>query len=196
MTEEDLKKAIQGRIQREREAILEQANKEAEQILKLAQDEASSLRNGYLLELKKTCFLKKTKEISQINLEAQKLLLEDKEKNISEVFVRVHNAFKTIRKDKNRYKEIFKNLLQETQEGLGKDSKVKIKVNPADREIALEVLKELKINAQIETKESIGSGLELCDLEENISIINTFESRLEKLMPELREEISKILFGE
>ena len=56
------------------------------------------------------------------------------------------------------------------------------------------MLKELKVDAQIEMQESIDAGLILQDSEENTAILNTFASRLEKLIPQLRQEINRILF--
>ncbi len=196
MAEEDLKKAILERVQREKENILAQANREKEELVKLAQTEASSLKEGYLLEIEKRCSLKKARILNQINLETEKGLLEAKEKNISCALSLVKENLKEIRQDGNQYKSILSSLLQECLMIVRKDIKLKLKVNPLDRRFASEILKELKVDARIETQESIDAGLILQDLEENTAILNIFSSRLEKLIPQLRQEISKILFSE
>lgn len=196
MVQEDLKKAIQEIIQREREAILNQARQEADEILSQAEKEAASLQERNLAEIKKSCLLQKTKELNQINLELKGSLLEAKEKKVYEVFSLVEDELKTIHRNISQYKSILRELWLESFESFGDEVKLILRVNPSDKELALGVLKEFKNNAQLETKESIDAGLELCDLEENKIILNTFSSRLEKLKAQLRQEVSKILFGE
>ena len=194
MAEEDLKKAILEKVQKEKEEILKQARREAEEILSQARCEAASLEEMYLAEIKKNCLLKKARELNQINLEVKKEFLEAKEKKILEVFSSVKELLKAISQDKARYKPIFKDLLLEALSCFGKSVKLQLKVNLSDKELALEVMKEQKVDVQLEALASVEEGLKLCDLEEKIIILNTFESRLNKLMPELRQEISSILF--
>ena len=122
--------------------------------------------------------------------------MEEKEKKILEVSSSVRERLKAISEDKNGYRVVFKRLLEESLESFPVDTKLKLMVNPQDNELALEVLREFPANIQLETKESIDTGLELCDLKENKIILNTFASRWEKLQLPLRSEISKILFGE
>lgn len=194
MTEEDLKKAILEKIQKEKEAIVTQARKEAESILNQANAEVSSLKEKYVAQMQKRCLLERTRELNQINLQIKRSLLEEKEKKILEVFSSVEERLEAISEDKNGYRAVFKRLLEESLENFPVDTKLKLKVNPQDNELALEVLREFPANIQLETKESIDTGLELCDLKENKIILNTFTSRWEKLQLPLRSEISKILF--
>lgn len=196
MAEADLKKAIQEKIQKEREAFLNQARQEAEEILSQAKKEAATLEERHLTEIKKNCLLQKTKELNQIKLELKRQLLEAKEKKIFEVFSLVEDELKTIHRDIGQYKSIFRYIWLESQESFGEDVKLKLKVNPSDKELALEVIKDFKKNVQLETKGSIDAGLTLCDSEENRIILNTFSSRLDKLKTQLRQEVSKILFPE
>lgn len=195
MAEEDLKKAILEKIQREKQDILAQAEKEKELILKQAREEASILREGYLEKAQKIYSLKRAFALNQIELEAKRKILEAKEKKISQVFSQVQEKLKEMHQEKISYKVIFRDLLEESLNALDKKVMVKLKVNPSDREIALGVLKGLRLDAQLETKDSIDAGLELCDLEENIIILNTFQSRFNKLILELRQKINEILFG-
>ena len=196
MAEEELKKAILEKIQKEKAFILQQARKEADEVLKKAKEDAAVLSEAYLTEIKKRCLIEQTRALNQINLEVKKRLLEAKEKSISDVFSLVKEGFKAIYKDNTRHKSVFKRLLEEAKEGFDDDVELKLRVSPASREVALAVSKELNINADLEIKDSVDVGLELCDLEEGTTILNTFQSRLNKLMPELRQEISNILFGE
>lgn len=196
MIQEDLKKAILEKIQREKEAILTQAGKEADTILNQARLEASSLKETYVAQMEKRCLLERTRELNQINLQIKRSLFEEKEKKILEVFSSVRERLEAIPKDKNGYRAVFKRLLEESLENFPVYAKLKLKVNPLDRELALEVLREFPANIQLDTEESIDTGLELCDLKENKIILNTFASRWEKLQLPLRSEISKILFGE
>ena len=195
MAEEDLKKAIQQRIQREREAILNQARREAEEVLSQARCEAASLQDIYLAEIKKNCLFKKARELNQINSAVKKEFLEAKEKKILEVLSSVKERLKTVYQDKAGYKPIFRSLLLEALSCFDKSVKLRLKVNLSDKELALELIKELKLDTQLEALASIEGGLKLCDSEEKIIILNTFESRLNKFIHELRQEISKILFG-
>ena len=195
MAEEELKKAILEKIQKEKAFILQQARKEADEVLKKAKEDAAVLSEAYLTEIKKRCLIEQTRALNQINLEVKKRLLEAKEKSISDVFSLVKEGFKAIYKDNARYKSVFKHLLEEAKKGFDDDVELKLRVSPASREVALAVSKELNINADLEIKDSVDVGLELCDLEEGTTILNTFQSRLNKLMPELRQEVSRILFG-
>ena len=195
MAEEDLKKAILEKIQREKQDILALGEKEKELVLQQARDEAFILREGYLEKAQKIYSLKRALALNQIELEAKRKILEAKEKKISQVFSQVQEKLKEVHQEKSGYKVIFRGLLEESLKALDKKVKVKLKVNPSDREIALGVLKGLGLDAQLETKDSIDAGLELCDLEENVSILNTFQSRFNKLIPQLRQRINEILFG-
>ena len=195
MAEEDLKKAILEKIQREKQDILALGEKEKELVLKQAREEASILREEYLEKTQKIYSLKRAFALNQIELEAKRKILEAKEKKISQVFSQVQEKLKEVHQEKSGYKVIFRGLLEESLKALDKKVKVKLKVNPSDREIALGVLKGLGLDAQLETKDSIDAGLELCDLEENITILNTFQSRFNKLIPQLRQRINEILFG-
>ncbi len=196
MAEEDLKKAILEKIQREKQAILDEARKEEEAILKQAKEEASILREGFLEKTKKIYSLKRAFALNQIELEAKRKILEAKERKISQVFSQVQEKLKEVHQEKTGYKVIFRGLLEESLRAMDKKVKVKLKVNPSDREIALGILKGLALDAQLETKDSIDAGIELCDLEENITILNTFQSRFNKLIPQLRQSINEILFGQ
>lgn len=195
MTEENLKKAILEKVQREKQAILAEARKEEDAILKQAREEASILREGYLEKTQKIYSLKRAFALNQIELEAKRKILEAKERKISQVFSQVQEKLKEMHQEKAGYKVIFRGLLEESLNALDKKERVKLKVNPSDREIALGVINGLRLDAQLETKDSIDAGLELCDLEENVSILNTFQSRFNKLIPQLRQRINEILFG-
>lgn len=200
MAEEDLKKVILEKIQQEKRSLLSQAKQEYAKILSEAKREASFLKKEYLSQIEKEALLKKNKELNTVIQELKRKLLAAQEEKISEVFSLVEEKLKEVRKDREHYKVIFRQLFAESLESINKlqalsNSSLKLKVNTADRQLALEVLKEFKVDAQLETIESIEAGLVFSDLAENFIVLNTFASRLEKIMPQLREEVSKILFG-
>lgn len=194
MAQEDLKKAIFEKAEEEKGDILAQARGEVQNILKKAEEEARALRDGYLEEIKKNGLLRKTRDLSKIALELKRGLLEGKEKKITEVLALARENFKFIRQDRDLYRVIFKNLLEECLEDIERDIPLKLKTNPSDKELALEILKELRLHGEIENVD-ISGGVILSDLDGTKIILNTFTSRLEKLERELRQDINKILFA-
>jgi len=196
MAEEDLKMAIQEKVFQQRETLLKQAKEEAKKIIQDAEEMASHLQKKNLLEIKKRCLLEKNRQLNAINRKVKGKRLEAKEKKIDQVFSQVEEALKALPQESIRYKPIFKELLEEALKVVGKRANLKLKVNPRDKELAEELLRELNLPAGVETEDHIMGGLELFDLEKNTVVLNTFSSRLEKLKGQLRQEVSKILFGE
>lgn len=184
MAEEDLKKTILDKIQEEKDIILKDAKDEARKILASATLEAEVLKEAHLKEIKKNCLFKKNTELSRIILAGKREILSAKDKKIQEALSSI-----TIKSDKT----VLKRLLQESLECFDKDTKLKIKVNPSDKDLISEFIER---DVEIETSESIDGGFILSDIDEKITVVNTISTQMEKIKQKLKEKLGKALFQE
>ncbi len=192
MAEKELKIAIKEEIEREKERILNQAKKEAEDILSEANKQVNSVRDSRIKELEERMQREKQKLSHELSPSARKEVLMEKEKVFGEVIDAVMTGLESIRGNRNEYYEILKSLTIESKEDFPDDVKLKIRISTEDVQLCEELVHELKLNAEIEGGLTCTGGLTMSDLAERYICYNTFESRLEKLMPRLKRELHEI----
>lgn len=185
------------------EAILEKVRAEAEAIIKEAEgkakeeiEQAKRLRAARFEEEKAKLIQEAREEATRIEaqarVKARQELSKAKADVINDIINRVKKALSATSSDKN----VFLGLLKETIDALG-GNKARVYVAPKDIGMVGKFLENDKGLASkiVEVKEhnSVG-GIIVEDVEGSIRIDNTYETRLEMLLPKLLPEIGKGLF--
>ena len=185
------------------EAILDKVKAEAQKIIKEAEEKAreeiekAKRQRETKLEEEKRKMLWETEEeaariVAQASIKARQKLLRGKVDIITEVIGRMKQSLSRISSDKS----CFLNLINEAMDGLG-SVKGRVYVSHKDVSAVKELLEEDKELASriIEVKECDCTGGVIAeDVEGKLRIDNTYETRLEMLLPEVLPEISKRLF--
>ena len=188
-----------------REAILKKAQEEADAIVKEAEAKAREMkaqaerqRNVRFEEQKKKIISdahrRASRTIAQASLTARKTILRAKDDIIKKILARTREE---LSKEITR-KESFVHLIEETVAAFETDEKVNLLVAPRDIETIREIVGETdslkeKIN-EIGEINCLG-GIMAESTDGMVSIDNTFDMRLDMLLPKMLPEIGRILFG-
>ena len=189
---EKISEAILGKVRAEAQDIVEEAEEKAQERIERAkrQQEAKlEEEKGKLIEAAKE---EATRILAQSSITARQELLLAKTRIIDEIINRVKKTFSEISSDESSPLD----LIKEAINALDID-KARIYVSPKDVSIvrkSLEGDKQLA-NRIAEIREFDGSGGVIVeDIDGKTRIDNTYDTRLEMLLPRLLPEISKELF--
>ena len=185
------------------EAILDKVKAEGQNIIKEAEEKAreeiekAKRQRETKLEEEKRKMLREAEEetariVAQASIKARQKLLRGKVDIITEVVSRMKQSLSGISSDKS----CFLSLINEAMDGLG-SVKGRIYVSHKDVSTVKELLEEDKELASriIEVNEfDYTGGVIAEDVEGKLRIDNTYETRLEMLLPKVLPEISKRLF--
>ena len=190
-------------IEKISEAILDKVRVEAQDIVGEAEEKAreridrAKRQQEAKLEEEKNKLLEEAKEeatriLAQSSITARQELLLAKTRIIDEIISRVKKTLSGISSDKSSPL----NLIEEAINALDVD-KARIYVSPKDADIVRKSLKgDKKLADRItEIREFDGTGgVMVEDIDGKIRIDNTYDTRLEMLLPKLLSEIGKELF--
>jgi vacuolar-type H+-ATPase subunit E/Vma4 len=185
------------------EAILDKVRAEADDIVKDAKTKAkqeideAKKRQGARLEEEKARLLQEageeaTRIEAQAMVQARQELSQAKAEVISELISRVKKELEGISGDQNS----LIGLIKEAFDTLGV-SKGRLYVSPKDIAVVRKLVEKDKgLSAKVaEIKEhSASGGVIVEDIEGRVRIDNTYETRLEMLLPRLLPEVGKELF--
>jgi vacuolar-type H+-ATPase subunit E/Vma4 len=129
----------------------------------------------------------KQRALNESSLQAKREILIEKEKVFNEIVDAVTARLKDIRKDGDEYYNILKSLIIEAEESLP-DVIVKIRIPTEDIPLCEKILADLNFAAEIETGLNSVGGLIMSDPEERYICDNTFEARLNRILPQLRQQ--------
>jgi V/A-type H+-transporting ATPase subunit E len=186
------------------EAILDKVRAEAKDIIKDAEEKAkeriakAKKQQEARLEEEKTRLMEQTRSeaariMAQASIKARQQLLAVKTGMIDEVIAKAKKALS----DSSGGKGSYLNLIREAVGALGVD-KVRVYVSPRDVAAMQKLVKEDKeLAGKVkEVKEfNCTGGVIIEDVNGKIRIDNTYDTRLETLLPQILPEISKELFG-
>ena len=176
------------------ESILSEARQRASEIVAEAEKEAEATlaqRNRTLASQHEAAGVRAR---SSAQLEASSMRLRAQHEAVEDVFDKVQKDVDALMGDEKRYAPVFKSLLEEAAEAVGKDKVSDVTVNPKDEKLAKSALKDLSINAPVHTDESVRGGVRLRATGSNSTVENTLPVRLEALRDELASEVSGVLF--
>jgi V/A-type H+-transporting ATPase subunit E len=185
------------------EAVVSKVKLDAQSITKAAEEKAkeeiekAKKQREVRLEQEKARMLGEAEEetariLAQASIKARQQISRAKADAIAKIIDSAHKELSQISSDES----YFLNLAKEAMDGLGAD-KGRIYVSPKDVATAKKLLEaDKEFSSKIlEVKESnFMGGVIAEDVEGKLRIDNTYETRLETLMPKLLPEISKKLF--
>ncbi len=185
------------------EAVVSKVRMEAQNIIKEAEEKAQEERErtGKQREAKlqeeKRKMLEEAEEeaariVAQASIKARRQLSSAKSDVITKIIGKVKQELFEFSSDEN----YFLNLLKEAIDGLGAD-KSRIYVSPKDVSMVRKFLerdKELASKIMEVKEDNFLGGVIAEDIDGKLRIDNTYETRLEMLLPKLLPEISKELF--
>jgi len=133
--------------------------------------------------------------IGAAELEARNIQLKALEKAVNESFDAASNQISELKG--TSYDKAMERLIQEGLEVIG--PKAKVQCSPKDRRVVASIVKKLsgkeKVSVDDNPVETMG-GVVLTTPDESVRFDNTFEARLERMRPNLRQEVAAILTGE
>ena len=192
MSMEKISGAILDKVRVEAQDIVEEAEEKARERIDRAKRQQEAK-----LEEEKNKLLEEAKEeatriLAQSSITSRQELLLAKTRIIDEIISRVKKTLSGISSDESSPL----NLIEEAINALDVD-KARIYVSPKDADIVRKSLKgDKKLADRItEIREFIGTGgVMVEDIDGKIRIDNTYDTRLEMLLPKLLPEIGKELF--
>ncbi len=189
---EDIMKALEEEGRLECEEILNRAKAQAQKILDDGKEEADKIKQEEIDKVAVTLVGEQAKILNTARLFVKREVIKAKEEEIEKVFTEAGKRLKEIKKTP-RHEDVLRKLIGETLENVG--GKVTVRANKEDAFLVKKILDEMGVDYNLETDFSCLGGIEAVVGDGSITLINTFESRLEKAKNFLKTEIATILFG-
>lgn len=135
---------------------------------------------------------------SSAQLEASSLKLRAQHRAVEGVFDAAQKEIDALINDGKRYPAVLKDLLKEAADGMrgGRDNIGAVVVNPKEKAAAEKAVKEVGLNAPVETDERVRGGVRLRAKEGHVSLENTLPERLASLRDDLASDVSRLLFSD
>ncbi len=189
---EKISEAILGKVKTEAQDIIEEAKEKARERIDRAKEQQEAKleeEKGKLIEEAKE---EATRILAQSSITARQELLLAKTRIIDEIISRVKKTFSEISSNESSPLD----LIKEAINALDMD-KARIYVPPKDVSIVQKLIAGDKklVDRITEIKEFSSSGGVIAeDIDGKVRIDNTYDTRLEMLLPKLLPEIGKELF--
>lgn len=189
---EKISEAVVNKVRMEAQNIIKDAEKKAQEEIERARKQ----REAKLQEEKRKMLEEAEEEaariVAQASIKARRQLSSAKSDVITKIIDKVKQELSEFSSDEN----YFLNLIKEAIDGLGAD-KSRIYVSPKDVSMVRKFLerdKELASKIMEVKEDNFLGGVIAEDIDGKLRIDNTYETRLEMLLPKLLPEISKELF--
>lgn len=188
----------------ERDRVLAEARIQAEEIRATAQAEARRVVETQREQQEMALRAARVRAQSTAQLQAQALVLEQKDQAISEVFRRAEGELEAVMQDRPRYELVIQRLIGESvREFRGP---FVIEVHSDDEDLAREQVDALKAietlagrnpewKPVVRPAEGIRGGVRLISADGRYVVLNTLTSRLARARPTLVSEVAKVLWG-
>lgn len=190
---EKISEAVASKVRAEAQNIIKQAEEKAQEEIEKAKKQREAK-----LEEEKHKMLEEAEEeaariVAKASITARQKLSSTKADIIAKIIDKVKQTMSTMSSDES----LFPSLIEEAMNGLGVD-KGRIYVSPKDVSTVQKLLmKDEELASKITAVKEFDcmGGVIAENIEGKLRIDNTYETRLEMLLPKLLPEISKELFG-
>jgi V/A-type H+-transporting ATPase subunit E len=193
MTMEKLSEAVLDKVKAESEEIIRQAESTAEERLAKAREQ----QNARYEEEKTRITEEAESEVSRIRAQTSINIKQEILKAKNEVIEKIVSGIRERLADLSDNDELTVNLIKEGIQVIG-TNEVVVYVSPGHIDgVKVLVQKDRDLSSVIKDYKETGctGGAVIEDLTGTLSIDNTFETRIEMLLPQILPEISKELFG-
>lgn len=191
---EEIFSVLEEDSEKEREGVIAKAKAQAAQIIKEAEEEAAKIVEVEIDKLSGSLKKEQTRIINEAKLANQREINTFKEGLIDKVFAEVKEKLNELRR-KEVYQKIFQLLLKEALVGI-KAKKIEVWVDKKDEDLAKKVLDGLNLNYKLNSDLDCLGGLKVSIDEGRMLVVNTFDSRLEKIRKFLQPQLLELLFPE
>jgi V/A-type H+-transporting ATPase subunit E len=188
-----------GDVQKEAEALILTAETQAKETLKAANDKARESYRAAVAQAKERSEAEKRKIGSVAEVEVRNRLLQAKEELVDEAFEKATAKLKDFVETKEYHPYLLK-LIEDVAQRMGQKNLV-VQVNTKDKGwLTLDMLKKIskKLHSELELStqpvDSIG-GCKIQTSDGKIIYDATLDNKLAELVPILRVEVAKQLFG-
>jgi len=202
---------IESEAEKEISETLLKARAEADTITKAAQEKAKRETERALSNGKRLASLEGQKIIAEARINVRRTKMDSQEEAIVASFEAAQKALEELaekgKRDNLNYKDIMFNLIISASEVVA-GNKLELVFNQRDRKIFnKEMLKEASESVKKRTGREISlsltgdtiqclGGVVVRDLEKQVEVDNTLETKLNQLKENLRVDVAKILFGD
>lgn len=193
MAIEDILRALEEKAEVNIEAIKSEADQRVKEVMADVEIEAARTRRLRLKKVEDMINSEATSIIYSTSLKAKKLRIKAQEETVEEAFRIAEERLKGLHADRD-YPLFFEAMLDECLEYIS--GEVIFQVRDDDRGLVDKVMPERQAPYRIsDTPLDVSGGLIASSADGEVTVFNTFESRLEKARNKLRLEISNSLFG-
>jgi V/A-type H+-transporting ATPase subunit E len=202
---------IETQAEKEISETLLKAQEEADTIAKAAQEKAKREAERVLSNGKRAASLEGQKIIAEARINVRRKRMDSQEEAIVASFKAAQKALEELaekgKRDNLSYKDIMFNLIVSASEIVA-GNKLELAFNKRDsktfnKETLTEVRESIKKRTGKETSLSLTDdtiqcigGVVVRDLENQVEVDNTLETKLNQLKDNLRVDVAKILFGD
>lgn len=192
MALEDIFRALEEQAERDVAQVMDDAKSHAAVILDEARTQADAARDARVADAERMARAQSTHSLNAARLEARKRQASVKDRAIDTVFDDALARLKDARSQAD-YGQVFEKLAREAMQGIEGD--LEVLVDPADADIAKQVLGSLGKSARVRTDIATSGGLVVLTDGGHISRRNTLEDRLEKLRSIAQADVAAIVFA-
>ena len=202
---------IETEAEKEISETLRKAQEEADTITKAAQEKAKRETERVLSNGKRAASLEGQKIIAEARINVRRTRMDSQEEAIVASFKAAQKALEELaekgKRDNLNYKDIMFNLIVSASEIVA-GNKLELVFNKRDsKSFNKEALKEVHESIEKRTGREISlsltgetiqclGGVVVRDLENQVEVDNTLETKLNQLKDNLRVDVAKILFGD
>jgi V/A-type H+-transporting ATPase subunit E len=202
---------IEAEVEKEISEILLKAREEADTITKAAQEKARRETERVLSNGKRVASLEGQKIIAEARINVRRKRMDSQEEAIVASFDAAKKALEELaekgKRDNLTYKDIVFNLIVSASEIVAgnklelvfnqRDSKTfnKEMLREARESVKKRTGREISLSLTDDTIQCLG-GVVVRDLEKQVEVHNTLETKLNQLKENLRVDVAKILFGD
>lgn len=176
------------------ERALAEARAQAEQLVAQATEEAQTYLAAQRQRLEAERKAAQVKAQSAAQVKASALILQAKDQAIGEVFAAAEAELSRVQQDRSRYGAVLRGLIREAASGLA--GRITVEVNPKDLDLVRQAVKELKLDAEVNTADDVSGGTRVTSDDGRFIVENTLVSRVERVKPLLAPEIAALLWGQ
>jgi len=187
----------------ERDRVLAEARAQAEEIRAAAAGQARQVVESQRQQKEAALRTSRVRAQGTASLQAQALLLEEKDRTITEVFRRAEEALDQVIRDRARYAQVLGRLIEEGLQGF--NGPVIIEAHPDDVALVkgqledsgiLRTLAQQDANWQpaVRSAADVRGGVRLSSPDGRYVVLNTLASRLERARPTLASEVARTLW--
>src|SRR3989337_4559954 len=187
----------------ERDRVLAEARAQAEEIRRAAEGQARQVVESQRQRREAALRTSRARAQGTADLAAQALLLEEKDRTITEVFRRAKEALDQVLHDRARYAPVLGRLIEEGLQGV--NGPVIIEAHPDDVALVKENMEGSGIRRTLAQQDAtwqpegrsaadVRGGVRLASPDGRYVVLNTLASRLERARPTLASEAARTLW--